>query len=39
MFSAEQGACAIDLAEGIVLPMAQHKGYAIAAMMDMLSGV
>ena len=25
--------------EGIVLPMAQHKGYAIAAMMDMLSGV
>lgn len=24
---------------GIVLPMAQHKGYAIAAMMDMLSGV
>jgi LDH2 family malate/lactate/ureidoglycolate dehydrogenase len=25
--------------EGIVLPMAQHKGYAIAAMIDMLSGV
>ena len=25
--------------EGIVLPMAQHKGYAIAVMMDMLSGV
>jgi LDH2 family malate/lactate/ureidoglycolate dehydrogenase len=25
--------------EGIILPMAQHKGYAIAAMMDMLSGV
>lgn len=24
---------------GIILPMAQHKGYAIAAMMDMLSGV
>ncbi len=29
-------AAAID---GIILPMAQHKGYAIAAMMDMLSGV
>ena len=25
--------------EGILLPMAQHKGYAIAAMMDVLSGV
>jgi len=25
--------------EGIILPMAEHKGYAIAAMMDMLSGV
>jgi LDH2 family malate/lactate/ureidoglycolate dehydrogenase len=25
--------------EGIVLPMAGHKGYAIAVMMDMLSGV
>jgi LDH2 family malate/lactate/ureidoglycolate dehydrogenase len=25
--------------EGIILPMAQHKGYAIALMMDMLSGV
>jgi LDH2 family malate/lactate/ureidoglycolate dehydrogenase len=25
--------------EGIILPMAQHKGYAIAVMMDMLSGV
>jgi LDH2 family malate/lactate/ureidoglycolate dehydrogenase len=25
--------------EGIVLPMSQHKGYAIALMMDMLSGV
>ena len=25
--------------EGIILPMAQHKGYAIAMMMDMLSGV
>lgn len=25
--------------EGIVLPMAGHKGYAIAAMMDVLSGV
>ena len=25
--------------DGIILPMAQHKGYAIAAMMDMLSGV
>jgi LDH2 family malate/lactate/ureidoglycolate dehydrogenase len=29
-------AAAID---GIILPMAGHKGYAIAAMMDMLSGV
>jgi LDH2 family malate/lactate/ureidoglycolate dehydrogenase len=25
--------------EGIILPMAEHKGYAIAAMVDMLSGV
>jgi LDH2 family malate/lactate/ureidoglycolate dehydrogenase len=25
--------------EGIILPMGQHKGYAIAVMMDMLSGV
>jgi LDH2 family malate/lactate/ureidoglycolate dehydrogenase len=25
--------------DGIILPMAGHKGYAIAAMMDMLSGV
>jgi len=25
--------------EGIILPMAQHKGYAIALLMDMLSGV
>ena len=25
--------------EGIILPMAQHEGYAIAVMMDMLSGV
>jgi LDH2 family malate/lactate/ureidoglycolate dehydrogenase len=25
--------------EGVILPMAQHKGYAIALMMDMLSGV
>jgi LDH2 family malate/lactate/ureidoglycolate dehydrogenase len=24
---------------GIIMPMAQHKGYAIAVMMDMLSGV
>ena len=29
-------AAAID---GIILPMAQHKGYAIAVVMDMLSGV
>ena len=29
-------AAAID---GIILPMAQHKGYAIAVMMDVLSGV
>ena len=29
-------AAAID---GIILPMAQHKGYAIAVLMDMLSGV
>ena len=25
--------------DGIILPMAQHKGYGIAVMMDMLSGV
>ena len=25
--------------EGIILPMAEHKGYAIALMVDMLSGV
>src|SRR6185503_7101301 len=25
--------------DGVLLPMAQHKGYAIAVMMDMLSGV
>lgn len=25
--------------EGIILPMAEHKGYAIAALMDVLSGV
>ena len=25
--------------EGIILPMAQHKGYAISVIMDMLSGV
>ena len=25
--------------DGIILPMAQHKGYAIAVMMDVLSGV
>jgi LDH2 family malate/lactate/ureidoglycolate dehydrogenase len=37
-----EGAPTTDPAEaiaGIVLPMAQHKGYAIALMMDMLSGV
>ena len=37
-----EGAPTTDPAEaiaGIILPMAQHKGYAIAAMMDMLSGV
>lgn len=36
------GAPTIDPAEaieGIILPMAEHKGYAIALMMDMLSGV
>src|SRR6516162_11245109 len=36
------GAPTIDPAEdidGVILPMAQHKGYAIAVMMDMLSGV
>jgi LDH2 family malate/lactate/ureidoglycolate dehydrogenase len=25
--------------DGLILPMAEHKGYAIAAMVDMLSGV
>jgi len=25
--------------EGVILPMGQHKGYAISVMMDMLSGV
>jgi len=25
--------------DGLILPMAQHKGYAIAALMDVLSGV
>ena len=25
--------------DGIILPMAEHKGYALAAMVDMLSGV
>ena len=25
--------------EGIILPMAQHKGYAIAVIMDMLAGI
>jgi LDH2 family malate/lactate/ureidoglycolate dehydrogenase len=37
-----EGAPTTDPAEaidGIILPMAQHKGYAIALMMDMLSGV
>jgi len=36
------GAPTTDAAEaidGIILPMAQHKGYAIAVIMDMLSGV
>ncbi len=36
------GAPTTDAAEaidGIILPMAEHKGYAIAVMMDMLSGV
>src|SRR5579871_2337082 len=36
------GAPTTDPAEaidGIILPMAQHKGYAIAVVMDMLSGV
>jgi LDH2 family malate/lactate/ureidoglycolate dehydrogenase len=28
-----------DAIDGIILPMAEHKGYAIAAMVDMLSGV
>ena len=30
---------AAEAIEGIILPMAQHKGYAIAVVMDMLSGV
>ena len=30
---------ATDAIDGIILPMAQHKGYAIAVMMDMLSGI
>jgi LDH2 family malate/lactate/ureidoglycolate dehydrogenase len=37
-----EGAPTTDPAEainGIILPMAQHKGYAIAVIMDMLSGV
>jgi LDH2 family malate/lactate/ureidoglycolate dehydrogenase len=37
-----QGAPTTDPAEaidGIILPMAGHKGYVIAAMMDVLSGV
>ena len=29
----------VEAIEGIILPMAEHKGYAIAMMMDMLSGV
>ncbi|MBV8575018.1 MAG: Ldh family oxidoreductase, partial [Acetobacteraceae bacterium] len=36
------GAPTIDPSEaidGVILPMAQHKGYAIAVMMDMLSGI
>jgi LDH2 family malate/lactate/ureidoglycolate dehydrogenase len=28
-----------EAVDGIILPMAEHKGYAIAAMVDMLSGV
>lgn len=37
-----EGAPTTDPAEaiaGIILPMAQHKGYAISVIMDMLSGV
>lgn len=37
-----EGRATVDPAEGIagnILPMAGHKGYAIAAMMDVLSGV
>jgi LDH2 family malate/lactate/ureidoglycolate dehydrogenase len=37
-----EGAPTVDPTEaidGVILPMAQHKGYAIAVMMDMLSGV
>ena len=37
-----QGAPTIDPAaaiDGVILPMAEHKGYAIAVIMDMLSGV
>lgn len=29
----------VEAIEGIILPMAQHKGYAISVMMDVLSGV
>ena len=29
----------VEAISGIILPMAQHKGYAIAVIMDMLSGV
>lgn len=29
----------VEAIEGIILPMAEHKGYGIALMMDMLSGV
>ena len=29
----------IEAISGIILPMAQHKGYAISVIMDMLSGV
>lgn len=30
---------AIAVLDGLILPMAEHKGYALAAMVDMLSGV
>ena len=29
----------VEALAGIILPMAEHKGYAIATMMDVLSGV